>query len=60
MRVHKIEIPKIPEEEKTPIILQLLEIIEQQSETMILQAEEIQQLKDQIARLKGHKPKPKI
>ena len=44
MRVHKIEIPKILEEEKTPIILQLLEIIEQQSETIILQAEEIQQL----------------
>ena len=53
MRVHKIEIPKIPEEEKTPTILRLQEIIEQGSETIILQAEEIQQLKDQIARLKG-------
>ncbi len=60
MRVHKIEIPKIPEEEKTPIILRLLEIIGQQSETIILQAEEIQQLKDEIARLKKQKPKPKI
>ncbi len=60
MRAHKIQIPKIPEEEKTPIILRLLEIIEQQSETIILQAEEIQQLKDEIARLKGQKPKPKI
>ncbi|RLB12647.1 MAG: hypothetical protein DRG39_01340 [Deltaproteobacteria bacterium] len=26
MRVHKIQIPKIPKEEKRPIILQLLEI----------------------------------
>ena len=60
MRVHKIQIPKIPEEEKTPIILQLLEIVEQQSETIMLQAEEIQQLKDEIARLKGQKPKPTI
>ena len=50
MRVHKIEIPKIPEEEKTPIILQLLEIIEQQSETIILQAEEIQQLNPSLAK----------
>ena len=60
MRVHKIQIPKIPEEEKTPIILQLLEIIEQQSETIILLVEENQQLKDEIARLKKQKPKPKI
>ncbi len=50
MRAHKIEIPKIPEEEKTPIILQLLEIIEQQSETIILQAEEIQQLNPSLAK----------
>ena len=60
MRTHKIPIPKIPEEEKTPIISQLLEIIEQQSATIQLQFEEIQLLKDEIARLKGQKPKPKI
>jgi hypothetical protein len=60
MRVPKIQIPKIAEEENTPIISQLLEITEQQSVTIKLQAEEIQQLKDEIARLKGQKPKPKI
>ena len=60
MRLPKIEIPKIPEEEKTPVILQLLEIIEQISVANLLQAEEIQLLKDEIARLKGQKPKPKI
>ena len=60
MRVSKIEIPKIPEEEKTPINSQLLEIIEQQAVIIHLQAEDIQQLKDEIARLKGQKPKPKI
>lgn len=45
--------PKIPEEEITPVVAQLLAIIE-------LQAKEIQLLKDEIARLKGQKPKPKI
>lgn len=43
----------IPEEEKTPLVIQLLEIIRQQ-------AEEIQRLKDEIARLKGHPGRPQI
>ena len=60
MKAPKIQIPKIIEEEKTPVILQLLEIIEQLSVSNLLQAEEIQLLKDEIARLKGQKPKPKI
>ena len=60
MRVPIIKIPKIPEEEKTSIISQLMEIIEQQSVSIKLLEEEIQQLKDEIARLKGQKPKPKI
>ena len=60
MRAPKIQIPEIPEEEKTPTVLQLLEIIEQISVTVLLQAEEIQLLKDEIARLKGQKPKPNI
>jgi hypothetical protein len=60
MRVPKIQLPRIPEEEKTPIISQLLEITEQQSFIIGLQGEEIQKLKDEIARLKGQKPKPKI
>ncbi|RLB20156.1 MAG: hypothetical protein DRG73_10650, partial [Deltaproteobacteria bacterium] len=34
-------------------------IIEQQSVSIKLLEEEIQQLKDEIARLKGQKPKPK-
>ena len=46
-------IPKIPEEEITPLVSDLLAVLQ-------LQAEEIQQLKDEIARLKGQKPKPKI
>lgn len=45
--------PNIPEDQITAVVAQLLAIIE-------LQIEEIQLLKDEIARLKGQKPKPKI
>jgi hypothetical protein len=43
----------IPEDEKTPLVWQLLAVIEQQ-------AEQIQQLKDEISRLKNHPCKPDI
>jgi hypothetical protein len=56
----KIQLPNIPEGEKTFVVLQLLEIIEQLLVANQLQAEENQLLKDEIARLKGHKPKPII
>ena len=52
MNISKI-VSQIPEQEKTPLVLQLLEIIH-------FQAEDIQRLKDEIARLKGEKPRPKI
>ncbi len=51
-----IKIPKIediPVEEQTPLVLMLLEYLN-------LLAEENQALRDEIARLKGQKPKPKI
>ncbi len=47
------KIPDIPEKERTPFVVQLLEIVHYQSEI-------IQSLKDEIAVLKGNKPKPKI
>ena len=47
------QILKIPDEDITPLVAQLLGIIQEQ-------AEEIQLLKDEIARLKNQKPKPKI
>ena len=49
-------IPKIPhlsEEERTPVTVILLEIIQ-------LQREQIQQLRDEVARLKNTNPKPEI
>jgi len=44
---------QISDEDKTPLVLQLLEVLQLQNET-------IQGLKDEIARLKGEKPKPDI
>ena len=49
----KTFISQIPDDEKTPLVLQLLEMIQ-------LQSEQIQNLRDEIARLKGQKPKPDI
>ncbi len=48
-----VKIPVIPESEQTPLVQVLLEIIHQQAQTL-------QQLRDEIAILKGLKPKPKI
>jgi len=45
--------PKIPEEQITPLMAELLELIQ-------LQREEIQFLRDEIARLKVQKPRPNI
>ena len=45
--------PKIPEEQITPLMAELLELIQ-------LQMVEIQFLRDEIARLKGQKPRPNI
>ena len=47
------KIPPIPDEQRTPLVVALLEIIH-------MQQRQIQELKDEIARLKGQKPKPKI
>jgi hypothetical protein len=47
------KIPHIPDEERTPLVAALLEIIQ-------IQQDQIQELRDEIARLKGEKPRPKI
>ncbi len=48
-----IDLGKIPEEEKTPLVMELLHIVQQL-------LKDNQQLKDEIARLKQHNGKPKI
>lgn len=55
-----IDFSKLLEIEKSPVVSALLEIVEQQSSTIQQQTEFIQLLRDEIARLKGQKPKPKI
>jgi len=45
--------PEIPDEERTPLVADLLEIIQ-------ILREQLQALRDENARLKGEKPKPKI
>ena len=48
-----IDLGKIPEEQKTPLVMELLHIIQQLTE-------QIEQLREEVARLKEHKGKPKI
>jgi len=52
--------PRIPEDAKSPFMIELIGIIEHQSVTIQQQTEIIQLLRDEIARLKGQKPKPNI
>jgi hypothetical protein len=52
--------PAIPEEEKSPLVTQLLAFIEHQSCIIQQQTEQIQQLKDEIAQLKNHPRRPDI
>lgn len=48
-----MQLPDIPEDQKTPLVQTLLRFIQEQ-------AEEIALLKDEIAKLKGQKPRPKL
>ena len=56
----EIKLPNIPEEEQTPLVKGLLAIIEQLSERVQRQEEEIGHLKDEIAVLKGEKKRPRF
>jgi len=48
-----LPLPDVPESECTPLVQQLLDLLRQQQEI-------IQQLRDEIARLKGLKTRPLI
>ncbi len=58
----KLNLPltSIPEEQKSPLVRQLLDVIDSQNHLLQQQAEQIQQLKDEIARLKNQPPRPNI
>src|SRR5262249_25107221 len=56
----KMELPEIRPEEQTPLIEALLAIIRQVMDRVAQLEETNQQLRDEIARLKGERPKPDI
>lgn len=58
--INKIQIPHFSPSELNPKILKLFEIIQQQGEAILKQAEHIQELRDEIAKLKGGNGKPRI
>ncbi len=60
MKTLNLQVPNIPEEEMTETNKLLLQQLSLCIEIINKQAEEIQLLKDEIARLKGNPPKPKI
>ena len=48
-----LSLPLILEQQKSPLVRQLLDIIDYQNHFLQQQADQIQQLKDEIARLKN-------
>jgi hypothetical protein len=56
----KLDLPPIPASERTPLVDALLPIIDAQQQQIQLLEEMVQQLRDEIAILKGQKPRPTI
>src|SRR6516164_1974186 len=56
----KLELPDIPAEERTPLVETLLAIIRVQQDRIQQLEATVQQLRDEIALLKGQKPRPDI
>jgi hypothetical protein len=56
----KIELPPIPDAERTPLVEALLTLIDIQQQHIQQLEETVGKLRDEIALLKGEKPRPKI
>jgi Transposase IS66 family len=56
----KMELPEIRPEDRTPLVEALVEIIRQLLDRVAQLEETNQQLRDELARLKGQKPRPDI
>jgi hypothetical protein len=56
----KIELPSIPDAERTPLVEALLALIDTQQQCIRQLEETVGKLRDEIALLKGEKPRPKI
>lgn len=54
------ELPPISEAERTPLVVALLGLIDAMRQRLARQDETIQQLRDEIALLKGQKPRPTL
>ncbi len=55
-----LNLPPIPDAERTPLVVSLLAIIDTQQQRIQQLEETVQQLRDEIAVLKGQKPRPSI
>ena len=56
----KLELPDIPAEERTPLVESLLAILRVQQDRIQQLEATVQELRDEIALLKGQKPRPDI
>jgi hypothetical protein len=56
----RIDLPPIPDAERTPLVLALLAIFDLQQQRIQALEETVRQLRDEIALLKGQKPRPTI
>jgi hypothetical protein len=56
----KVDLPPIPDAERTPVVVALLAIIDAQQRRIAFLEEEVQKFRDEIATLKGQKPRPTI
>ena len=54
------EVPPIPDAERTPLVMSLLDLVRSLLDRVQQGDETIQQLRDEIALLKGQKPRPQI
>ena len=55
-----VQLPEIPEEEQTPLVKELIGLIQELAETVGSQSEEIERLKDEVSILKGQKKRPRF
>ena len=56
----RIDLPAIPDAERTPLVVALLAIVDLQQQRIQVLEETVVQLRDEIAILKGQKPRPTI
>jgi len=55
-----VQLPEIPAEEQTPLVKELIGLIQELAETVRSQSQEIERLKDEVSILKGQKKRPRF